>query len=643
MRHIVWQRVCLFVISFLCLSGTLWAQSDSIVDFDVDGLGYVFAPDSLAVEVRGLSGVAYEGALVIPQEVTYEGNVYPVKYIGIGAFSDCGGITSVTIPPSVECIDIDAFSYCKGITSVTLPPSVKYVGDCAFLRCKSLREVNFPDALDFLGGGAFNGCTALTSVSLPKVVGTWAYGVFRYCTGLKHADIPYIDEVLEDRFFEGCTALSDIRFGDSVRIIVNDMFGGCTSLREITLPASVAKIEGNPFVECTSLAKLRVASGNPYYQVVDNVLFDKEQTTLIACAGTKKGAYAVPATVECIGDHAFEGCSALTSISIPASVETIGWNALAGCSSLGSLRVAPDNPVYMTTEDGLLIDRKKGMLLYCPPTKKGRCVLPSVVKSIDTDAFAGCTLLTEIVLPDAVTGLYGSLFEDCHSLRAITVSVDNPEYTSVDGILFTKDGTRLIRYPHQKRGAYMVPDGVTQIDGMAFSHCSKLIQVVLPFSVEEIEAGAFCHCNRLVSIEMDEENPLFCSVNGVLYNGDETSLLQCPGGLSACTIPSTVTYVEEYAFAGCSSLSRLSVPPSVSEMERAVFEGCRALKHLSIYSVLSGGSGYAVLQGFDASRCVLHVPEGMARRFRVDDEYGRFGKIVEDLPSLREDYESDEE
>ena len=128
---------------FLC-SLAAWAQT-----FSVDGITYnITSTTELTVEVsRG----TYSGDIVIPEKVTYEEKDYSVTSIGEDAFSERGGLTSVTIANSVTSIGNGAFRYCSGLRAVTIPNSVTFIGNSAFLGCSSLTcvisEIKSPEQL----------------------------------------------------------------------------------------------------------------------------------------------------------------------------------------------------------------------------------------------------------------------------------------------------------------------------------------------------------------------------------------------------------------------------------------------------------------------------------------------------------------
>ena len=145
---------------------------------------------------------------------------------------------------------------------------------------------------------------------------------------------------------------------------------------------------------------------------------------------------------------------------------------------------------------GLSITRYKG-------PDSGEVVIPKTiegyeVKWIGDRAFQNCTGITSVVIPDGVMRIGEFVFSGCTSLAEITVSPDNKNFSSVDGVLFSKDMSTLLIYPSSnKHSSYTVPDGVTKIGNYAFDHCKNLTEITIPDSVTEIDNYNFYYCNLL--------------------------------------------------------------------------------------------------------------------------------------------------
>ncbi len=155
------------------------------------------------------------------------------------------------------------------------------------------------------------------------------------------------------------------------------------------------------------------------------------------------------------------------------------------------------------------------------------------MKSIGYGAFGNCSALTDIIIPESVTYISSSAFEECGSLN-ITVSPNNSNYTDIDGVLFNKDKTELIRYAKDKiQPYYEIPDGIVNIGENAFSYC-YVKNIVIPKGTESIGRNAFYCCGSLSSITMPNSitfidkgafsHPFITNnyIKNVYYGGTET-------------------------------------------------------------------------------------------------------------------------
>ena len=169
--------------TLLTLFFLLFAAETFAYNFKVDGIYYNKLSDgkSVMVTFEGRNSFSYMGSVTIPDEVTYDNVTYSVKTIGADAFSNCTGLTSVTIPNSVTSIGYFAFSNCTGLTSVTIPNSVTSIGDKTFVSCTGLTSVTIPNSVTSIGYDAFSYCTGLTSVTIPNSVTSIGANAFNYC------------------------------------------------------------------------------------------------------------------------------------------------------------------------------------------------------------------------------------------------------------------------------------------------------------------------------------------------------------------------------------------------------------------------------------------------------------------------------
>ncbi len=251
-------------------------------------------------------------------------------------------------------------------------------------------------------------------------------------------------------------------------------------------------------------------------------------------------------------------------VTIPASVNgkpirTIGLYAFADCTSLTSI-IIPDS---VTSID-------LGAFEDC--TSLTSIILPNSVMSIENDAFRNCTSLTSITIPGSVATIGSGAFIGCYSLTSITVATTNKNYSSENGVLFDKNKTMLICYPAGKNDtSYIIPNRVTRIGLGAFYYCDSLTSITIPDSVTMIKMDAFVLCRNLKSITIPD------SVTSI----ERGAFIGCYS-LTSITIPNSVTSIGSQAFYDCRSLTSITIPDSVKRIAHSTFEDCTSLTSINI-------------------------------------------------------------
>lgn len=215
---------------------------------------------------------------------------------------------------------------------------------------------------------------------------------------------------------------------------------------------------------------------------------------------TSDGAYVTSIVVEngitTIGNKAFGGATGVTSVTIGNSVERIGDYAFDGCVALTSLSLPSG-----VTQIG------KASFRWCSALTQ--VTLPSSLVTIDESAFADSGL-TSVTIPASTQNIAINSFFGCKSLSAIAVEEGNAAYTSVDGVLFSKDMTTLIHYPiGEKRKAFEIPEGVKTISSYAFEYCQNLESVIVPASVTDIGSCVFAYADSLKEVRFKGNAPAF--------------------------------------------------------------------------------------------------------------------------------------
>ncbi|MBR4721349.1 MAG: leucine-rich repeat domain-containing protein [Clostridia bacterium] len=376
--------------------------------------------------------------------------------------------------------------------------------------------------------------------------------------------------------FYGCENITSVTMGNDVTKIGDYAFLCCYGLTSIEIADNVTIFGICPFRSCCNLSAINVSENNQNYSSQDGVLFDKSKEKLLICPEGKMGDYKIPETVTCIYFDAFSDCSSITSIAIPDSVTDIEDGAFFCCTNLNSVNI----PYGVTRIGNYTVNGCESLTSI---------TIPDSVTSIGNYAFSNCKSLNAITIPDSVVDIGYCAFHTCSSLQTVTIgsgvtsigdhpfagcssliSIDvlgsNQNYSSQDGVLFSKDKTAIIAYPKGKTGAYAIPDGVTTIDAELFYDCRGLTQITIPESVTSIGYSAFTYCYGLTQVVIP---------NGV------TSIEDCAfsdcSNIKEIIISDSVTNIENGAFAGCSSLTSVTIGSGVKRIVFAAFHGCSSL------------------------------------------------------------------
>jgi hypothetical protein len=348
--------------------------------------------------------------------------------ITITGYTGSGG--EVIIPDTiyglpVTTIGASAFQPLKSLTSVIIGTNVISIGNYAFEGCSSLTNVSISSSVTSIGNSAF-GFTSMKSVSIPKSVTSVAYPFYN-CASLTTITVDTnnpayisVDGVLFNRIQNALIEYPGGKTGgyiipNGVTSIVDYAFAYCPSLSSVTIPGSVISIGNYVFYSCTSLMTIIVDASNTFYfSDVDNVLFDKIQTTLIQYPAGKNGtSYTIPIGVTNIAAAAFEGSSNLINVTIPSSVTTIGTYAFVQCSKLKSITI-PDN---VTKIPGEAFEQCRSLT---------NIIIGNSVTSIGGFAFYYCTSLKSITIPKGVSSIQSWAFNNCSVLSTIYFMGDAP-------------------------------------------------------------------------------------------------------------------------------------------------------------------------------------------------------------------------
>ena len=576
------MRKQILLVVLMLLPALVWAD-----EFDYNGVTY-YVMDSQTPTVQ-VQRINVTGDVVIPTSVYNNGKYYTVKRFGM-----CGnsGITSITIPNTVDRFVEDAFSGCTGLTAVKITDLTAWCkihmtlgGIGSYTDSYSSNPLRFahnlynnygtlytsvtvPSTITELGDGIFEGASCLTSVTLQSTLKSIGWCCFQDCTGLTEITIPNNVETIGRRAFRGCSNLKTVTIGSGVKSINYLAFDGCTKLSQIVCEAATPPtLETSVFSDNTlSFTTLVVPKGKKsayqnaegwgnFQNIIElggsgyefeysgfkyRILENNPSTYTYTCELIKANASAnvvIPSSGYC------------NELGMSFTVTTIGYTAFSGMKDI------------MT-----------------------QVTIPATVKRVREDAFKGCTALTRVNIND-LKAFCEMVVEDSQ-----TAFDNHPTYYSHHLYLYNSEITAL-----------NIPNGVKTIKDGTFAGCSSFTSVTFPTTVEGIGYAAFYGCSGLTEITFPN------SVQDISHGAfsDCTSLTKVNFGTG-------LTDIYDYAFYGCDNLSTIemaaSTPPTV---------------HKEVASE-SSAFGENTLK-----RAFVVVPKGAVTAYRNNTEWNRFTNIVE--------------
>lgn len=501
------------------------------------------------------------GDVVVPSDIEDK----TVTVISDWSFEDYVSLTSITMGYGVTNIGQWAFFGCTGLTAFTVSESnAVYSSTNGVLFNQSQTTLirhpegrggsyTIPDGVTLIENGAFSSCAGLSSVTLPDGITGIGISAFYDCTGLTDFAMGSNVTRIGQSAFSGCAGLTNITIGSGVTNLGAYTFSGCAGLTGLTIPDSVTDIPMRTFSQCTGLISVTIGSG------VTNIGYDAFQNC------TSLTGIAVPDGVTGIADFAFEGCAAMAGITIGAGVTDMGDSVFFGCVSLTGFAVNAGNPVYSST-NGVLFNKSQTTLIQCPEGKPGSYTIADSVTDIREWAFYRCAALTNIVIGSGVTNIGVSAFRDCSGLAGVTIGsgVINIPESAFEGCSGLSGAA--------------IPDNVAGIGDSAFRSCSSLAGVTIGSGVTSIGTWAFHECTSLANITVSALNSVYSSLDGILFNKDQTTLILCPEGRAGTyTIPDHVVSIGASAFRECTNLTSVTISVGVTSIGDMAFAWCDSL------------------------------------------------------------------
>ena len=418
------------------------------------------------------------------------------------------------------------YAYREQIITLDLPAAVSSIGEYAFKGCTGLTGgLVIPGNVSSIGQYAFNGCTGLDGkliieAGTAKTIGQYA--------------------------FQNCSKLTGLELGDGVTSIGESAFYGCSGMKgDLTIPDSVTSIGYSAFYGC---------SGFNGTLTLSKALTSLGSYAFRNCSGFT-GELVIPDKLTAINEGTFSRMSGITSVVIGESVATICtnsyydyyhcFNGMSGVTEVTFLgltvpTISSSSPFSSMTKletvyvpAGAYAKYSNAYKSYLPSTARLKSIGATGDFQIDDGvltAYFGDG--GEVAIPDTVTEIGTSAFQNCTALTKVSI-----------------------------------PGGVSSIGSYAFKGCTGLTEVVFSAGLDKIGSYAFSGCNALSNVALPES---LTSIGSSAFSG-------CTS-LSKLTLPAAVSSIGEYAFKGCTGLTGgLVIPGNVSSIGQYAFNGCTGL------------------------------------------------------------------
>ena len=409
-----------------------------------------------------------------------EGTPYRLIIEGSGAMKDYGSISAVPW-----------YSYRATITSASIGEGVTTVGSDSFWECVSLIKVELPDSLTSIGDLAFRDCNLLESITIPDNVTSIGHYAFYNTSSLEKIEWSANLESIGIYAFY-CTGLKELVTNDKLTTIGEYAFAG-SWLTTVSMSDCVSSVGTGAFAIIPNLESIVVSENNPYFKVIDSMLYEMKDGTPHALWATPKlrtiTEVNIPEGTEFIGDYVFQSMYNIEKVTFPDTLKEIGEHAFENCTKITLLE------------------------------------LPDSVESLGKKCFYGCKKLESLTLGKKLGTLSEAAFGRCTSLKTITCSEENEKFTVIDNVLYSKDGTGLYLYPAgSSNEKFHVPDGVTTLNLYAVNYANALTELYLPDSLQKLNNYAISENKNLKSIYFHGNAPTAQGKYTVPYS-NSTSLL----------------------------------------------------------------------------------------------------------------------
>ena len=371
------------------------------------------------------------------------------------------GIQSVLLPENLVALGQEAFSNCYTLQTMTIPNKVTALEVKTFLNCYNLQNVNLSSLLTGIGANCFENCKSLNDPIFPVSLTQIGSNAFLNCAIEKVKSVTISGKTVKDYTYTG---ISNITLPDSINLIGDAAFKGCFNLNYVKLPANLTQLNNSLFEGCAIQKKGSDGKVIPdSYQGLKSVTLVNNLVSIGNAAFRNCYAFNLKSdnlfdSLKTIGNNTFENCYALTSVLIPSNLESIGSSAFINCKQLGTvdLRYALNLKTIGASA-----------FMNCKQLEKVDFKSAANLKTIGSSAFKGDGITGIVRLPDSLTKVESSVFQEC-------VNITSVEF----------------------------PDGLISIGSLSFNKCSSLTAITMPAAATIVHTGtqtSFRECNAFTN------------------------------------------------------------------------------------------------------------------------------------------------
>lgn len=650
-------------------AATAWGAEVEVAD--TNGVIYTVDTTSKTAMLKTVPWNESFSALIIPDDIEYDGVAYPVTSVGERAGETCARfITSVTLGANVTRLDDLAFRACENITEVVFNDKLKEIGASAFYGCRLVGEFNLPEGLESIGYYAFYNCQNIKQANIPstvKSIGGNPWGSCSLLTKFNLAEgnqyfklvndvlfdkdvtrlisypigkpdnsytVPSTVKVIGDNSMRNNSNLSYIYFNDGLERIEGGAFNVC-NLRKVEIPASVTELGERVFTSNPNISEFVVAAGNKNYKTVNGFLCTIDGSHLIQ--GLNVADVVIPDEVQYVDGYAFYRFNNIKTVKL-SNAKSIGYASFYNCGQLksvdfGTSLEAIGNMSFMT----------------CPQISEAK--MPATLKVLGGQAFTMCSMLETLELNNGLEEIGDAACAYCYGIKSIKFPASIKKigqgcFTNCTSLTYAEFEEGIERIPDMTLShcgslkKVVMPDCVKEIGQFAFGYCSALTDVNIPASLEIVRTAAFefVPITELIMPEnlhtVQEFGFAYCDLRSIQACPALKELGQYAFGsnknLSTVVLNEGLETIDEGAFGFSDKLLSFTIPASVVNLGPGVLVGSMALSSIENKAVEPQELTNDFVNSSVLEKCKLIVPAQSLDKYKSAAYWCNFSHIVPD-------------